>query len=257
MAIEFLSARRRWHETLGARLTLLLVLAAAVIVAVRFGLLNGPSEVFTTKVGELRTVALPDSTQVTLAPLTVLKVDRKYGDGTRGVDLAGEAFFEVRQDSTRPFHVRAFGTITESSGASSFSVRAFTGDSVVSAVVVAGSATVRLANSPDSPGAVLIANDAVQLDARTFAAHILRGVVAESMTGWRSGHLDFTNASLGDVAAELKRWYGITTRFEKPELAARPVSYSIPTNDLARALEVMHRSIVVQIEQKGDTLFVR
>ena len=50
---------------------------------------------------------------------------------------------------------------------------------------------------------------------------------------------------------------GPSPRFEKPELAQRQVSYSIPTNDLAKALEVMGRSIVVQIERRGDTLFVR
>jgi transmembrane sensor len=250
--------RPRWYTGSGVRVALLLVLAGAIVLTVRFIRNGGGSaQVFVTKVGEMRTIALPDSSQATLAPLTELKVAGNYGRENRGVDLNGEAWFEVKQDSARPFHVRTLGTITESPGASSFAVRAFKGDSVVNAVVGEGSATVRLANSPTSPGAVLNAHDAVQLDTRTFAAHILRGVAVESLTGWRSGHLDFSNAVLGDVAVALQRWYGITTRFEKPELAGSQVSYSIPTNDWTKALEVMSRSIVVHLERKGDTLFVR
>jgi transmembrane sensor len=249
--------------TAGRSGPLLKIAAALVLVAgLAFGWRTfgpgsgGTATTYATKMGERQTIDLSDSTRVVLGPLSELKVHAKYGHSDRRVDLVGQAWFEVRHDSTRPFHVYALGTITEDLG-TSFSVRASAADSVVHVVVAEGSASVRLAEAGVNDGAVLRANDAVELDIKSLKAHILRRVAVEPLTSWRNGRLDFENAMLSQVAAEFIRWYGLTMRFERPELATRHVSYSMPTDDLDEALKVLNASMVVQFERKGDTLIVR
>lgn len=68
-----------------------------------------------TRVGQRLTAPLPDGSQVTLAPLTRLRLD--FASDRRGVILeAGQAWFEALPDPTRPFSVLAGGQSLSAAG---------------------------------------------------------------------------------------------------------------------------------------------
>lgn len=213
-----------------------------------------PPTVHATGLGETRHVELPDGSRVTLAPQSELRVDGRYAQANRRVDLIGEGYFDVRPDTAQPFQVYALGTITEETG-TEFAVRAIAADSVVSVVVTAGSASLRLADAPLSEGVALRPRDAAWLDARTLRARVRREVNADAMVAWRSGRLDYVDAPLTDVAADLARWYGFATQFASVDVAARTASFTVQIADTAGALRNLGRW--GQVERRGDSLFVR
>lgn len=56
---------------------------------------------------EVRTILLPDSTEVTLNRYSTLTCPVRFKGKNRNVSLSGEAYFEVRKDARHPFIVQA------------------------------------------------------------------------------------------------------------------------------------------------------
>jgi ferric-dicitrate binding protein FerR (iron transport regulator) len=252
------SGQRRWDREPIVRIAAAVVLVAGLAFGWRQISLSRSSEpeLFATAVGERRSLDLTDGTHVVLGPSSELRVDGAYNRQGRRVDLSGEAWFEVHHDANQTFQVHAGGTVTEDLG-TSFSVRALPGESLVRVVVVEGSAGVSLESATPGPRATLRARDAAEIDVRTARVNFRRDTNVEAMVAWRLGRVEFSDTRLGEVAAELKRWYGVSMRFATPEIVSRSVSYSMPTNDLTEATDVLGRLLGVTIERKGDTLFVR
>lgn len=90
--------RRRWW--LGAAVAACLLVAVAPSLSLRL------QADYRTAQGETRDITLADGSVVQMDSDTAIAVD--YSGNHRDVKLlAGQAFFEVRPDKTRPFHVRA------------------------------------------------------------------------------------------------------------------------------------------------------
>jgi transmembrane sensor len=94
-------ARRRWLLPAAATA----MAACVVALAVPSVLLQFRSD-YATGTADLRTVALPDGSEVTLAPDTNIALSFA-ADERRVRLLAGEAFFAVKPDAGRPFKVEA------------------------------------------------------------------------------------------------------------------------------------------------------
>jgi transmembrane sensor len=215
-----------------------------------------PPLVYATAIGERQSIELSDGTKVTLGPASELRVDSEYNRQGRRVDLTGEAWFEVHHDAAQSFRVHAAGTITEDLG-TSFSVRALEADSIVRVVLVEGAAAVGLETTPVSSRSTLRPRDAADINVKAERVTVRNGVDVESLVAWRSGAVAFNDTPLSEVSAELQRWYGVTMTFASPDLARRTVSYTMPTNDITDAIEVLGKSTGVTIERRGDVLFVR
>ena len=103
----------------------ILALAAALVLAVGLGHLSGgnpfqPSADHGTETGQRAEVPLPDGSVVVLNAESAVNVF--FDAGKRRVDLSrGEAFFDVRPDTARPFEVAAGRSLTRVVG-TAFSV---------------------------------------------------------------------------------------------------------------------------------------
>ena len=108
--------KRRMHagRRISLRRSAVRIAAAAVIAAVL--LAGGLTTVLlskrlaqpvtvVTQLGERSQVVLPDGTKVWLNGESRLKYNADFSGRTRDVALTGEAFFEVRKDTLRPFRV--------------------------------------------------------------------------------------------------------------------------------------------------------
>jgi transmembrane sensor len=213
-------------------------------------------QVVATAPGERRNVDLPDGTRIILAPGTELRVDPAYRQSERRVDLEGEAWFEVRHDASRPFRVHAGGTMVEDLG-TEFVVRAIRGANLVRVVVVSGSASLRRAGAPADEGVTLRARDVATLGAGETRPFVERGVEVGPLVAWHEGRLDFEDARLDSVVAELSRWYGVTIRLVDNDLGARPFTGPLRLDDLDDALEVLTLSLDLRVGRVGDTVVVR
>jgi transmembrane sensor len=167
------------------------------------------------------------------------------------VRLEGEAYFDVRHNDAHPFVVRTAGAVVRDLG-TTFSVR--TADSSgVRVVVTSGSVAVQPA--ADGAGEVLRAGDRGSV-ARGGAVRVERGTATDDDVAWTRGRLVFRDAPVPEVAAELRRWYGITLVVRDPELAGRHLTASFGSETADEAVRVVAAALGGQLQRRGDTAAV-
>lgn len=251
------SAARRsaWRSTLArAAAVVVLLLGAAALVwrsaqdTQTPGATTIADGTFTAPVGAVDSVRLADGTRVLLAPgsrLTVRANDADY------VELEGEALFDVAAAAAGRFTVHAGPAVIRDLG-TTFSVRRDAAE--VRVVVTSGSVVLSVPAAADS--AVLRAGDrAVLSPASQLSTE--RGAASRDDLAWTDGRLVFNNATLAQVAGELRRWYGIHLQFADSTLTARHFTASFHGEDVQRVLEVMALALDVEIERSSGTAIVR
>jgi len=238
-----------------------LALAAAVVLtlgatfvwrAVNRDVESAP-QVVVTQPGERRDVNLPDGTQIVVAPGSSLTVTQDYGKSDRSVVLEGEAWFEVRHDAARPFRVRAAGTVTEDLG-TGFSVRAREGEAV-RVVLMTGRAS--FAREAERNVVVLSPGDVARLATTDALPVVTRDANIAQLVAWREGRLEFVDAPLPEVLAELGRWYALEFRLEDTALASRRLTHTFAADNVADALDVLSLSLGIRAERAGSVVTLR
>ena len=224
--------------------------AAAVLLAVgvviRTGASGraGPARTYATAVGERKEVLLGDGTQVILGPATQLVVRGRVAE------LKGEAFFSVAHDPQRPFTVRVRDAVVRDIG-TDFSIHNDSGEALR---VVVSAGVVELVHARDS--VVLARGDVgvLEPDGRVRAS---RGGATDDDLAWTLGRLVFRNAPLPEVAADLRRWYGVELRVTDTALLRRHFTGSFATETRDRVLEVIALALGARVDQRGDTAYIR
>lgn len=152
-----------------------------------------------TAPGQRLTAPLPDGSDVTLAPLTRLRLD--YQANSRRVTLeAGQAYFNVLPDDARPFTLIA-GERAMVADASRFQVTLI--DDAADIVVEEGILTVGSRHPRDGVLARLSAGQQASAD----GSGVRIGVAdVEAATAWRSGRLVVRDRPLREVVAAFNRY---------------------------------------------------
>jgi transmembrane sensor len=233
----------------------LLVFAARAVLHVGDtprGTVAAEGRTFATAVGKTDSVGLPDGGRVVLGPASRLTIASDYGRRVREVELHGEAYFEVVHDTTRPFTVRV-GTASVSDIGTSFGVRE--DGARLRIVVTSGSVLLR----PDSGAAshqVLSAGDVgtVESDGRLSTTH---DAASAPYLSWMRGTLEYRDAPLAEVSADLHRWYGIVLQVDDSALARRHVKATFKGDPIDRVLRVIALELGADVELHGDTAVLR
>jgi len=208
---------------------------------------------FTTAVGTRDSVRLPDGTRVLLGPATTLTVATDYGTARREVRLHGEAYFAVRHDARVPFVVRTDAASIRDVG-TAFVVRDGS-DGRVTVAVTEGSVLLRAAGA-DSAAGVLVPTRARATVVPGRAPVVEANAVTDDATAWTRGQLAFVDATFPEVAAELRRWYGIELRAADPSLEARHLTAAFHGESTDEVLRVVALALGASVERRGDTAFV-
>ncbi|MGE4341423.1 MAG: FecR family protein [Pigmentiphaga sp.] len=194
---------------------------------------------------ETREVDLPDGSRVALNFSSSLRI--RYYPRHRETELmAGEAFFRVAPDASRPFtvdsgisQVRVVGT--------AFNVRAAPPRLVVK--VLEGKVEVRPDRTRDDVRALLLtARTGVSIDPAT-GEHTAVAAPASTVGDWRNGQLVFEQTPLADVAAELARYLGESVSVEGERLSKLPVSGMVITSAPATFLRSLPDLLPVRVDK--------
>ncbi|MBX9405097.1 FecR family protein [Pseudomonas baetica] len=172
--------------------------------------------------GEIRTVTLADQSQVTLDADSAIAVDFSHGE--RHVQLRrGAGFFSVMHTG-EPFVVEAQKGEARVLG-TQFEVRLQPHGAQVT--VLSG----RVGVTADRDGEQQILTAGQQVAYGEGAAQKRHAVDSEAQLAWRQGWLTYYKSTLGDVVADLRRYYPGRIVLLNDELAARKVSGSFPSRD--------------------------
>lgn len=194
---------------------------------------------------ETREVDLPDGSRIALNFNSNLRI--RYYPRRRETELtAGEAFFRVAPDTSRPFtvdsgisQVRVVGT--------AFNVRAAPPRLVVK--VLEGKVEVRHDRTRDDVRALLLtAGAGVSIDPAT-GQHAAVAAPADTVGDWRNGQLVFEQTPLAEVAADLARYLGQPVSVEGERLNKLPVSGMVITSSPATFLRSLPDLLPVRVDK--------
>ncbi|MEJ1963534.1 MAG: FecR domain-containing protein [Gammaproteobacteria bacterium] len=250
-----------------ARMTVaaLVVLVVAVI-AYRFlpGALRPdvPTIRYSTAVGEIKTVTLPDGSEVRLNTNSAVRV--AFPGKARVIQLDGEAYFKVAPDPQRPFVVYA-GRFSVKALGTAFAVHAL--ENGVDLTVTAGH--VELASFKEPPADVASRGVAPTDHAETRVP-LLKGQHAyfrgesklieslgtqalEERLSWRDGMLIFDNDRLSDIVAELNRYSTTRIVISEPAIQDLRLGGYFKVQDIGSILDTL-RGYGLRVEHINDRL---
>lgn len=203
---------------------------------------------YSTSAGEIRQMTLADGSTVHLDTGSAVRID--YDGSRRGVTLlAGQAFFEVTPDKSRPFIVRADNVNVQVVG-TAFDVRLDTAD--ISVAVQHGA--VRVGKEGIAP-LLLAPGDRISIDRandRLDRSAIPPGRVA----AWRTGQIAVNGATVGDAIEELRRYHRGFILVRDNRLADQRVTGTYDVRDPAAALRAIVQPYGGKVTGIGSFLLI-
>jgi len=233
-------------------------LAASVLVAVVFfgfwqssPLSSNPDVVtYRSDVGERRNVGLSDGTAVLLNTDSELRVE--YTGATRGVRVVrGEAYFDVKPDSARPFVVSA-GNKTIRAVGTAFLV--YLRDRDVEVVVSHGTVALSQAGDGDAESALVTAGQQATADEKSVIRSDMPIKEISRRLSWRDGVLDLSDESLEHVVREVSRYTPARIEIIDPAIRDLRVGGYVKTDDTSAFFEMLESSSGVRVAYVGDDL---
>lgn len=255
-AVALPMRRQRLSTPLRAAAALLLVLGGTLVwrqVRSSGGDPVVTAQHFVTQAGQLDSLRLPDGTRVVLGPASMLHVAEAYGGRSREVTLTGDALFDVVHDGARPFVVHTATAELQDVG-TTFVVRSDAAGEM-RVTVTAGKVRARRRGASDADAILLGAGDRATLPA-TGPMQAARGVDTGEAVAFTHGDLVLRDADVSEVAAELRRWYGVEFRVMDPALARRRVTATFRREPVADVGRVLAATLGGTMRMAGDTIWV-
>ncbi len=156
-------------------------------------------------------IILSDGTKVWLNSDSRLKYPVNFIGNERVVELTGEAYFEVSEDTQKPFRVSTGEQIVEVLG-TEFNISSYTDDELIYTTLVEGRVKVFSENNPElsqnlTPG--------YQTYMYKESGDIsIRKVNVDEYVAWKNGEFQFNNRTLLDMMETISRWYDIDVVFK-------------------------------------------
>lgn len=199
-------------------------------------------------------IVLEDSTAVWLNSQSTLVYPEVFGAKERKVTLMGEAYFEVKSDSKRPFIVNAGNQSVKVYG-TCFNVRAYDDEDFVSTTLESGLISIARADIPSGEVKIRPGHQA-RLNKEEDKLQI-RQVDPAIISSWRNGYFVFEEQPLYQIMQDLSRWYNF--QYEIPDKATAGMVFmgSIPRYaDFKAAISILEKIGNLKFYTRGDKVIV-
>ncbi|MFT3935595.1 MAG: FecR domain-containing protein [Chitinophagaceae bacterium] len=239
------------------------VAAAIIIIAgTSFWLLNrnasAKSITVATAFGEVKTITLPDESQVTLnGNSSITYLNHWKENQRREVSIKGEGYFNVthlNKDSANIKENERFivhcGDVNIEVLGTTFNVKARRGKTDIALIT----GKIRIDYTDASIGnkpVVMAPGDYLEYVSQKIVV-AKRLVKPAQITNWRTNEISFTNANLKEIAETLQDNYGYTVNVKDSSLLPLKIEGDISVATVADLLDVVSTTLNIKIEQTGD-----
>jgi transmembrane sensor len=209
-----------------------------------------------TKPGERATVELGDGTKVFLNADSKLIMPKTFSQNKREVELIGQAFFDVKSDRNRPFHIQTKNAVIEVLG-TSFDVRSYQDEAEMKVAVRDG--TVELRRHDDSENRLIVNGGYRGTVSET------KGLLAVELVddpdlyfGWMDGRLIFRDTPIHEVISHIERWYDVSITYDLSDETIKNKRFTadLKTRSVREVLEVIQMSMNLGFEIDGDEIII-
>ncbi|SHM61485.1 FecR family protein [Chitinophaga jiangningensis] len=166
----------------------------------------------TTPKGRQIAVGLPDGSIAWLNAASSIRFPTTFAGKQRQVNITGEVYFEVAQNSHRPFEVVVNDSVTIQVLGTSFNVNAYTNEPAIKTTLVNGSIKTAWAGHKYLQ---LHPGEQAQFIAGSITVKQLAAADMTNVLAWKNGYFDFGNVSLAEAMRQLERWYDIEVVYEQ------------------------------------------
>lgn len=162
--------------------------------------------------GDQRAIKLPDGSTVWLNAESSLKYPTTFSGKERVVELTGEGYFEVAQNSNMPFRVLFRDAEVKVLG-THFNIMAYDDEPVSQTTLIDGSVSIesgsqRVTLHPGEQGEIPYPSPGGSGPIR-----VIPGIDPTVIGAWRDGTLEFKNVDLHSVMRTLGRCYNVDIQF--------------------------------------------
>ncbi len=194
-----------------------------------------------------QSIILPDGSSVTLNRHSSLHYDKTFR--SRRVHLAGEAFFSVQRDPSRPFTVEVNAMTVRVLG-TSFNVKQT--DTQTEVLVKTGHVEVR--------------RQPYRIDLRPQEKAIVPAderkpeklkIHEDLDTYYHTKTFVCRQTPLRALVRTINEAYGAQVRIARPELEALPITTTLPQLPLERVLEIIAHTLQLKIERQGNQFLLK
>ena len=243
------------HGQSGFRPLTLLAVAASIALLLGTGAYftrHAPpaGQSYATDIGRMQAVRLADGTQVELNTNTRLHADVTGASRTVRLD-AGEAYFDVVHDASRPFTVYAGNRRITDIG-TKFSV--FRNGDDVRVTVREGRVRVEVLDESGAPVVAEAGHVVVTKGGETLVMTKPDRDIADGLS-WRSGMLTFNQQTLADAAEQFNRYNARQILVEGPARKIR-IGGSFKADNVDVFVLLLHRGFGLSVNEQGDKIVV-
>ncbi|QMW04802.1 FecR family protein [Spirosoma foliorum] len=203
--------------------------------------------------GQTQQVKLTDGSLVTLNANSSIRFPRfGFGDGTRTVELTGEADFQVQHS---PLHQR-FVVVTPKGLqvtvlGTQFTVFARQRRSQIT--LRTGKVALQMSQTPKAPSIIMKPGDLVTMD---NAGKLTRAHTAnpEVQSAWKHQRFTLERTSLNEIASILQENYGFQVEIKDPELANRTATGSFRASNADEVLEMITELFDINLTRQDNKI---
>lgn len=198
---------------------------------------------FSTESDQHRLITLEDGTNIRLNSNSLIRLPDTFNGTARTVELEGEAWFDVKNDTERSFYVEADEAVVQVLG-TEFNIKIDEISETIQIAVASGKVSLYSGNAQetDSSEAILKKNSFAIFQPANNEI-LIEQTPVENYLSWINGRLYFYDDPLWMVSRYLQRLYNIEVDFEDDYLRKRTLSLDLPAEDLEPVLETISSTL--------------
>jgi len=204
-----------------------------------------------TMAGDSKQVVLSDGSVVTLNAESSLIYNKSFKGNMRTVKLTGEAFFEIKKDSGKPFIVETDKLKIKVLG-TTFNVKSYPDDVKIETTLATGSVEVMQDNI--EPIVLQPAQKAI-FHKRDNSVNV-ETAEPEIVSAWKYGKLIFNKTALKDVILDIERKYDVNIKVGSNNLLQYEFTGTFDNLTLKEALQLLETSSDIKYELKNNEVML-
>jgi transmembrane sensor len=201
--------------------------------------------------GKIDRVTLPDSSQLSLFPGTVIDIPSDFNTTDRKIFLTGRAYFEVAHNKQKPFYVFTSKVTTRVLG-TSFEVNAAKITNTASVILRTGRVCVSNKNQQLAimhPGQKFTFLQAT-------GKYSMEQVQPDKLLSWVNGELAFEQTSFADMCVELEKWYHITIKVQNKQLLKKKITVNFKGQSSTEVLDVLSATAGFNYKSQNNIIHI-
>lgn len=203
--------------------------------------------------GQKAKVELPDGSTVWLNSGSNIRYSSNFNKKNRTIDLTGEAFFEVKKNTGKPFFVHTPFLDVKVTG-TSFNVNAYDDEAFIETSLIEGKVNVVLKGESKpfqlDPGNVMVYSKS----SHEISTSKLNRDVA---IGWKNNRLIFINDDFYKLTRKIEKWYDVEVIYNPEDFKENKLTVKLQEGEqLNRLLEIIETAVGAKCTTKENKIYI-